>query len=143
MLELPGVSVLTEFGSGVSPDPASVSTGQLLATLPGGLGNWLPMPAGLPTDPRVPFPCLPHIVCIPQPSPHCAFSHFLYPPPHCAFPQLRTLLRIVCYPMYPPPPLWCLLMSLFPFPFPALCDYPNSPLPLAALPFPCCVYPLP
>ncbi len=129
MLELPKVSVLTKFGSGVSPKPASVSTGQLLATLPGSSSNWLPKPAGLPTGPRVPFPT-PHCV-YPTAIPASCVPPVKDPTPHCAFPYIPNLT------------LWHLLMSLLPFPFPALCNYPNSPFPLAASPFLHCAYPLP
>ncbi len=120
MLELPEVSVFTKFGSGVSPDPVLVSTGQLLATLPGGLGNWLPKPAGLPTGPRVPFPFLPCIVHIPWPS------------PHCVFPQLRTLLRIVRSPIYPTSPhgISLCLSYLSPSPHCAITLIPLSLWPL-------------
>ncbi len=153
MLELPEVSILTKFGSGVSPDLALVSTGQLLATLPGGSGNWLPKSAGLPTGPRVPFPSYPAL-CVSPSHPRIMRPLFFIPiyalcipffipiPALCVSPVKDPTLHCT-FPYIPHPTSWRHLMSLLPFPFPALCDYPSSPFPLATSPFPHCAYPLP
>ncbi len=133
MLELPEVSVLTEFRSSVSPDPASVSTGQLLATLPDSSGNWLPKHAGF--QQALEFPSLPYpALCVSYGHP-CIVRppFFLYPSPHCAFPQLRTLLRIGHFPIYPTPPrgVSLCLSYLSPSPHCAITLIPLSLWPLS------------